>query len=98
MSADSEDRAALAALEGAVARALERVDELERDAVSARARARELEGLLSAFSADDEAPDRMVARVRRLELENGDMRERMEEGRRSVERLLAKIRFLEEQR
>ena len=98
MSADNTEREALDALEGAVARALERVAELELDRETALARSRELEGLLSAFSADGEAPDRMVARVKRLELENQDMRERMERGRESVERLLAKIRFLEEQR
>ncbi|HEX9886612.1 MAG TPA: hypothetical protein VGA70_08995 [Longimicrobiales bacterium] len=98
MSADSADREALDALEAAVTRALSRVAELEEALASAVSRSREMEGLLSAFSADEEAPQRMVARVRRLEAENGHMRERMGLGRESVERLLAKIRFLEEQR
>jgi hypothetical protein len=39
----------------------------------------------------------MVSRLRALEEENADLRSRIDQGREGVERLLAKIRFLENQ-
>ncbi len=40
----------------------------------------------------------LLTRLKRLEDENFDLRERIERGREGVERLLARVRFLENQR
>lgn len=95
---DSPDRQAFHELEQAVGRLLERCRRLELATQAAEARAGEMEGLLRRFTADEGAPSRLVERLHRLEEENGDMRDRIETGRAGVERLLARIRFLEEQR
>ncbi len=39
----------------------------------------------------------MLTRLKRLEAENADLRSRLTRGRAGVDRLLAKIRFLENQ-
>ena len=44
---------------------------------------------------DEGEADRILTRLHTLEEENGDMRHRLEQGREGVDRLLAKIRFLE---
>lgn len=90
--------AAFAGLEEAVGRAIGRVRELEDELRAAEVRRRELEALLKRFTADDAEPSRMLDHLRRLEAENGEMRSRLEDGRAAVERLLARIRFLEEKR
>jgi predicted RNase H-like nuclease (RuvC/YqgF family) len=87
---------AFADLTAAVARALDRMRELEERTRDAESRSGELKGMLERFSASDEAPAQMMERLRRLEEENGEMRRRLEEGRGAVDRLLARIRFLEE--
>lgn len=101
----SDDRAraesaesALRGLERAVQRALERVEHLEGALESSRGRRDEVEALLSRMADGDENPARMHHRIQKLEAENADLRRRIDEGREGVERLLAKIRFLEEQR
>ena len=98
----SEDKApereAFQRLDGAVSTLLERAERLGSELSQARRRIGELEELLQRFQEDAEAPARMQERLKRLEEENGLMRSRLEEGRAGVERLLAKIRFLEEQR
>ena len=43
-------------------------------------------------------PADMHTRLKSLEVENADLTRRLDDGREGVERLLAKIRFLEEQR
>lgn len=93
-----QDEAALGRLASTVARTLERMRELEEALETARSRSAELEELLERFREGDEKPAEMKRRLERLEEENGEMRRRIEEGREGVERLLAKIRFLEEQR
>jgi hypothetical protein len=40
----------------------------------------------------------LLTRLQRLEEENADLRSRVERGRAGVDRLLAKVRFLENQR
>lgn len=92
------ERAALQALEGAVGRLLERVQTLTRTADKADQRRAEVEELLRRITTGDESPARMHVRLRELEVENDDLRARLGEGRETVERLLARIRFLEEQR
>jgi predicted RNase H-like nuclease (RuvC/YqgF family) len=85
-------------LDGAVERALERIRELEERLEGAEERARDLDGLLAHMSGGELPPTALLDRVRALEGENADLRRRLSGGREGVERLLAKIRFLEDQR
>jgi predicted RNase H-like nuclease (RuvC/YqgF family) len=87
---------AFAALTAAVERALERIRELEGRVRDAESRSSELGAMLERFNADEEAPAQMVERLGRLEEENREMKRRLEAGRGAVDRLLARIRFLEE--
>ncbi len=89
---------ALDALEEAVDGALKRVRELDERARAAEARQREIEELLGRMSDGDVNPASMQTRMNQLESDNGELRRRLDEGREAVDRLLAKIRFLEEQR
>lgn len=92
------ERDAFERLDAAVRDAVGRIGELEGALDAARAEASDLRDLLRDFEEGDEDPVEMKARLKRLEGENADMRRRLDEGRGMVERLLAKIRFLEEQR
>lgn len=97
-SADPGEREPLVRLEEAVQRAVRRIDGLEVRLREARERASELEELLRSFQTGDEEPAEMKARLEAVEAANADMRDRLARGRDAVERLLARIRFLEEQR
>ena len=87
----------LDALEAAVESALGELDRLRRQVGEADRRCAELESLLGSFQVGDENPAAMKARLTRLEVENRDLHERMGRGRDAVERLLVRIRFLEDQ-
>jgi hypothetical protein len=63
----------------------------------AEEKSEELEELLRRFTGHEVEPGDMVSRLRKLEEENVDLRARLDQGREGVERLLAKIRFLENQ-
>jgi hypothetical protein len=65
---------------------------------TAESRTGELEALLARFSSGEEDPGAYVEKLRTLEEENADLRGRIEQGREAAQRLLARIRFLEEQR
>jgi len=91
-------RDAFGRLETAVDVVLDRVSELESRLRVAEARARELDGVLKRISEGELQPSDLLDRLRSLEGENDRLRERLDQGREGVERLLAKIRFLEEQR
>ena len=91
------ESAGLRALESAVGELIGRVRALEGELRSARERNSEAEAALEKFSADDRAPMELAKTARTLETENANLRDRLERGRETAERLLAKIRFLEEQ-
>ena len=95
---DQPERAALKRLDGAVKTALLQVRTLGDRARTAEARSKELEALLDRFSAGAEKPGEYVERLRALDEENGDLRGRLANGRETAERLLARVRFLEEQK
>jgi septal ring factor EnvC (AmiA/AmiB activator) len=100
-SADSgvlPDQAALKRLERAVTLALKQLGEAREHAQEAAARSSEYETLVRRFTEDEDEPGRMLSRLQILETENQDLRTRVEKSREGVERMLAKIRFLEEQR
>ena len=97
-NAPREPAAALDAVEAAVTKAVARIRALEARAQAAEERTTEVEGLLERMASGDESPVQMKDELDRLLAENTDLRDRLEQGREGVERLLAKIRFLEEQR
>lgn len=94
----TQERAALQSLDGAVGAVLDEVARLRSTLREREARIREAESLLAELSEGEESPVRMRRRIDRLQEENAELRARLQEGRDGVERLLAKIRFLEEQR
>lgn len=97
-SAARPDKAAMAELESVVGQALSRLAELRSRAEEAEARSTELEELLRRFTGDEGEAGRLLTRLRTLEAENTDLRNRVAQGREGVERMLARLRFLEEQR
>ncbi len=90
--------AALDALSTAVERSLQRMSRLRQRAEAAEARRDEVEALLAKMADGTANPADMQTRLQALEKENADLHRRIDEGRQGVDRLLAKIRFLEEQR
>ena len=96
--AEQADRQALQALETAVGQALERLEEFRARARVAEAQRAELGELLRRFTDDEGEATLLFSRLRALEGENQELRGRLEKGREGVERLLARIRFLEGQR
>lgn len=85
-------------LERAVEELLSRFGALTSRVRAAESRTAELEQLVHRFTGDPDDAERLLGRLQLLESENDDLRARLEEGRAGVERLLAKIRFLEDQR
>jgi predicted RNase H-like nuclease (RuvC/YqgF family) len=88
----------LPALEAAINRAVEELKQLRKRTADAAQRSAELEALLVSFQSGSESPERMKERLEHLEAENRDLRARITQGRESVERLLARIQFLEDQK
>ncbi len=91
------ERAALAALEQAVGVALRRLDEMTLRVRRAEAKSAELDEVVKRFTGDEAEAGRILTRLRTLEEENTELRGRLAKGREGVDRLLSKIRFLENQ-
>jgi hypothetical protein len=91
------DRVAFDALEHAIDDVLDRLAWLHERTALADEKSRDLQKLLTRFTGADVDAAEMIARLRHLEIENADLRSRLEQGRAGVDRLLAKIRFLEGQ-
>ena len=91
-------REALGRLEGAVEQALLRSRQLAERLKEAEGRAEGLDAVLRRIGTGELEPAELVERMRAVEEENRELRLRLERGREGVERLLARIRFLEEQR
>ena len=81
---------ALGKLDGAITRLLEELEE-------ARERAAELAQIGDGVG-DTSDPRELAGRVRKLETENEDLRDRLASGHEIAQRLMAKIRFLEEKK
>jgi phage shock protein A len=100
-SADNEPaagEATLSRLEAAVSQAVERISELEAERDRHRRRAEQLDRLLARIAGGDLPPGTLVDHLAALEAENADLRARVDRVREHVERLFAKIRFLDERR
>ena len=97
-SGERSDRAALTELESAVGGLLDRLADVSTRAEEAEGKSEELEELVKRFTGDDAEAGRMLTRLDGLEEENQDLRGRLKRGRAGVDKLLAKFRFLEEQR
>lgn len=87
---------ALEGLEEVLEKVLRRVSTLKARVQDAEERRDELRGLLERFESGGEDPAELARRAERLEEENQELRRRLEEGRGAVERMLARVRFLEE--
>lgn len=95
---DRPDRRALSRLDEAVGSVLQRLERMEERLRASEERRRELDELLEEFRTGDADPMEVSQRAQRLAEENEALRRRLEEGRVVVERIRARIRFLEEQR
>jgi hypothetical protein len=91
------DGPAFDALESAIDDVLDRLTWLHERAALAEEKGEDLQELLHRFTGADVDAAQMISRLRHLESENADLRGRLEQGRAGVDRLLAKIRFLEGQ-
>ena len=84
-------------LEAMVVRAAGQLKDLRADLKRSRAEGVETKELLRQFTEGEEDPAQMLTRLEKLESENQDLLFRVKKGKEGVERLLARIRFLEEQ-
>lgn len=91
------EKKAFDALERAVAETLDRLEAMTDRVAAAEARSEELGEVVKRFTGDEGEAGRILTRLKDLEDENLDLRSRLEQGREGVDRMLAKIRFLENQ-
>lgn len=92
------ERDAFQELESAVTEMLSEIETLRERAAEAEARADELGELVKRFTGDEGEAERLLSRLKSLETENEDLKVRLDKGRDGVDRILARIKFLEEQR
>lgn len=83
-------------LRAAVERLLDHARQQRERSERAEARVRDLEGLLARFARGEEDPARLAIRLQELREENQALLRRLQEGVEAVDRLLARVRFLEE--
>ena len=84
------------ALDEAVARTLEELKSFRQRALDAERLSSEFEELLKAFKSGKETVGGMKQRLMHLEKENSELRSRVGQGRETVDRMLARIDFLED--
>lgn len=92
---DRSGRLGTEPLSEAVDRAVAAVREWRRRAAAAEDRAKRSDELLRQFVGGESDPAALTRRLAELEAENRQLRARVETGRREVDRVLARIRFLE---
>ena len=88
---------ALARLEKAVRAAVASISDLEAQLAESRGKGEEMKELLRRFTGGEEDPAGLLSRLEALEKENRMLRDRLNQGLVGVDRILARIRFLEEQ-
>ena len=92
------EQAAFIELERIVDAALRHLGEVTRRAEIAEDRNAEFESLIKRFAGDEGDAGQVLHRLAELEEDNENMRSRLEAGQVSVDKLIAKIRFMEEQK
>ena len=92
-----DDQKAFTRLEKAVSQTVSRLQTLRTRVEEVQAREADMRGLLGQFTAGELDPAEIMGHVRTLEEENELLRRSLRDGKEAVERLLARIRFLEEQ-
>ena len=92
------EQAAFIELERIVDAALRHLGEVTRRAEMAEDRNAEFEALIKRFAGDEGDAGQVLHRLVELEEDNENMRSRLEAGQVSVDKLIAKIRFMEEQK
>ena len=92
------EQAAFIELERIVDAALRHLGEMTRRAEMAEDRNAEFEALIKRFAGDEGDAGQVLHRLAELEEDNENMRSRLEAGQVSVDKLIAKIRFMEEQK
>lgn len=101
MSQPGDDREksddGFARLEDAVGELLDRLAETRARATAAESKNAELAELVRRFTGNAAEADQLMNRLKALETENEDLRSRLERGREGVDRMIARIRFLESQ-
>jgi predicted nuclease with TOPRIM domain len=84
-------------LEDAVGELIDRLSATRLRAEQAEAKNAELADLVQRFTGDEKEAEELMSRLGKLEVENEQLRGRLDEGRAGVERMIARIRFLESQ-
>lgn len=95
--ADAVPGEVLAELEESVGRLLAALRGVRERHEASEVRVRQLEEVLKRLQQGESDPVELQERIQALEAENQDLRDRVTQGRDGVRRLLARIRFLEEQ-
>ena len=93
---EGPEQTAFVELEKIVEVALQHLAEVTRRAEMAEDRNAEFETLIKRFAGDEGDAGQVLHRLAQLEEDNEDMRSRLEAGQVSVDKLIAKIRFVEE--
>ncbi len=94
--ADTTEREALSRLEAAVEQLVEDRAEVQARAQDAGARLREMESRLEALERDGVDTASLEQELGELKHQNAELIERITEGRTGVDKILARIRFLED--
>ena len=84
-------------LQEAVDRLVEELGRARSRANAAETKTAELAKLVERFTGNEVEARELVSRLKSVEEENEDLRNRLEQGREGVERMIARIRFLESQ-
>ncbi len=85
-------------LEGSIDRLIAALASARKETAGARAEKDRSDALLREMSEDGQDPAALSVRVAELEAENAELRGRLERGSRRVDRILAGIRFMEDNR
>lgn len=93
---EGPEQTAFVELEKIVEAALRHLTEVTRRVEIAEDRNAEFETLIKRFAGDEGDAGQVLHRLAQLEEDNEDMRSRLEAGQVSVNKLIAKIRFVEE--
>jgi len=93
--APAQSASAMESLAETVGRVADEIGDARRRAAVAEERAKRSDELLRQFVGGKRDPVALTSRVSELEAENELLRRRLREGRHEIDRVLARIRFLE---